>query len=182
MTEQVRRHIYRTNGTIPLVFFTGLAWLVAGLYAVFGFDLLEFLSHHDHHDHHDPAVSGYIYLILATGVPIGTGIWAWFKIRRALYLAQYGVEVNARVTSVGIAIRGWCHLHYEFDVASRVIAGKMSVVKSEATEYRDGKKPFVLIVDPARPEKFMLKNDIFPRAGKWNWWSGYQNEPKATAD
>jgi hypothetical protein len=86
-----------------------MAWLVAGLYAVFGFDLLEFLSHHDHKD---AASSGYIYLILAIGVPIGVGIWAWFKIRRALYLAQYGVEVNARVTSVGIAIRGWCHLYY----------------------------------------------------------------------
>jgi hypothetical protein len=27
LTEQVRRHIYRTNGTIPWVFSTGLVWL-----------------------------------------------------------------------------------------------------------------------------------------------------------
>lgn len=72
--------------------------------------------------------------------------------------------------------------HYQYDFGSHVVSGKMSVVKSEANEYRDGKKPFVLIADPTRPEKFLMKNDVFPRAGKWNWWSGYQNEPKTAAD
>ena len=169
LTEQVRRHIYRTNGTLPLLFATGAAWLVSGLYALFGVDLFKLLGHHGDND----ATPSWLYLTLAIVVPLGTGIWAWFKIRNAIYLAQYGVEVPARVTSVGFGIRGMCHVYYEYNVGPRVIDGKMSMGKEIANKYQSGEWPFVLMVDPDRPEKFMEKNDVLPRAGKWNWWSGY---------
>ncbi len=111
LTDRVRRHIYWRNGTLPALAFTGLAWSIAGAYFFFGIDLAR---HHGAPDRSD----SYFFALLAIGTPVATAIRAWVKIRRALYLARNGVQVTAKVTSLGIAASHSQNVHYEYVVGA----------------------------------------------------------------
>jgi hypothetical protein len=161
LTEQVRKHIYWQNGTLRFLFFTGLAWAAAGAYFFLNFNVFEWWRHHDGSQAEYP----YIYLALAIGTPIGSAIWGWLRIRRALYLAEHGIEVTARVTSLGIGASFSRNVHYEYTIGSRVVADRMSMPKDVAQGLYSGKTPFLILVDPKKPEQFMRKTDVFPAEG-----------------
>jgi hypothetical protein len=156
-TEQVRRHIYWTNGTLPFLIFSVIAWSICGAYALFGFNLFKL-------DFRNPKDSLHAYIAMAIVTTIGAGVVAWVRIARAIYLAKYGVEIVARVTSVGIAIKGWCRVHYEFDMGPVTHTRIMSQISDVAKQYRDGTKTLVLIVDRNNPKRLTEKDNIFPEA------------------
>lgn len=170
LTDRVRRYILLTNGVFLVAWFTGLAWLASFSYFLFGFNFFEFV-----HPHDDPEPTLYrcIYLMLAIGTPIATAIWSWLRIRHALYLAQYGIEVTAKVTSLGLRAQWRQNLEYEYMVGSEMINGKISQPVSVARGLQDGTTPFVILVNPRNHARFMMKSDVFPREGKWHWWKGY---------
>jgi hypothetical protein len=82
---------------------------------------------------------------------------------RALRLAQFGIEVVARVTDLGtFAYYGQIRVYYEFSFHDQVVRKVMSCTREEAQQYQDGVKQLVVMCDPWRPRKCMLKSEVLP--------------------
>lgn len=159
ITAAVWRHVLLENAVLPLLL-VALGW---GFYisaAIFHFDIISFIKRRDPKPLHEMIPITFSVAIVFTIVGSAFGI---FNTWRALRLAQYGAEVVARVTNLGsIGYYGQIRVYYEFSFDGQVVGKVMSCLREEAQEYRDGVKPLVVMCDPWRPRRSMLRTEVLP--------------------
>ncbi|WP_254509751.1 DUF3592 domain-containing protein [Anatilimnocola floriformis] len=108
----------------------------------------------------EEGVSSNLYLAFAI---IGTLIcvpWCLWRIRKSLYLARYGVEVIGQMTSIGLVqMKGMRSMHYRYTYLRSTYAGATEIVASAVERYQQSPQ-IRLLVDPAKPQRAMLYNEV----------------------
>ncbi len=162
---KLRRRIYCIHGSIWFVWPAALTWGIYLALVWFRFDLSDFMHGRGQGQGPDELDRTTMYLIFAIIATVGGLALAVVRIRRALRLAEYGIEIIATVSSVGrLAMHGLVRVDFEYSYGSGTFQKAMSVAKAEAIEYQNGTKQLVILVDPKCPSRWMQKSLVLPAA------------------
>jgi hypothetical protein len=152
ITLKLRRQLIQMKFWIVVALLVFL-WAAAALRYFKGIDLLNRKG--------EPWSIEFYFWAAALGSIAGVA-WGFWSIRRDLFLAEYGLEVTATVTSVsGMSARGMVPVRYAYSLGVLKCAGADDLLESDAAELSVG-SPLRLLVDPRRPRKSKPYDDVLP--------------------
>lgn len=120
---------------------------------VFGFRPRKF----DLGDSHWP------YFALACVGTVAVIIWLVRDMRKAVYLAEYGLEVDGQVVGIGkISVQGLRHFEIAYVINDETYRHKISESKATVKEYKVG-DVVSLMVDPLNRNRWDYRDSVIPK-------------------
>jgi hypothetical protein len=150
---RLKRRILLVHASGP-AFVMLLLWTFYLADALFQVDLMAILKHREQEPGN--ATTLFVFAVIATVVAIPI---AWLQIRKAMSLAQNGVEVIGRVTKMGrFSLSGFVKTVCEYSYEGVDFTHAWSHARfAEPLSVDD---LVALIVDPTNPKRCMLKDEV----------------------
>lgn len=156
LSSKVRRRIVLIHSAIP-VGFAVVFWIAFVLAAAFEIDVVAILRHRQYNTH-----SVGIYLALAVLASLVGPVIALIQVRRAFSLARNGMEIEGKVTRVGVLSKsGLVRVECAYTWRGMRFTHAWSHPKDEAKNLSVG-DVVPLLVDPKNPNRCMRTDEVFP--------------------